>query len=308
MKILCLLTSYKRNDKALRFLSQFDSSFRSYRDFLDVYIADDDPDSSLSSFLDELNIPLNVFYSRNDFNYGQGPNAVQAIKKNLHYDYIWCPGDDDCFDANELCNVLNVIRVESPTVAIMEFRQGPNLSHGTFFEGQSRFISNIVDAIDASVHFGKCSSTIFRTPPIHFIEYVETSMVSSMYQDKAFCVASLISDYPESFAYLHTAPTVMGDSQYGLLRYSTRVFRNLSLTVDKTVDYFSSLHHQELDLPNYLSKDSHNAFYWWLFGIKCQLNRRSMIRYSKKKFLLEMLLGPFYVVWYDFIVRDFQPR
>ena len=47
-KILCILTTFKREDKAIRFLKQFDLRFSDLSNFFEIYVADDDPKSYIS--------------------------------------------------------------------------------------------------------------------------------------------------------------------------------------------------------------------------------------------------------------------
>jgi len=143
-KILCILTTFKREDKAIRFIKQFDSRFYDLSHLVEIYIADDDPKSNLyPEFIKEFTSPIKIYYSKNRKNLGQGINHIEAAKKNLSYKYFWFPGDDDLIVVDELIKVFRVIERNQPTVAVLEFRQGKNLEAGTFFGGNPRTERNL---------------------------------------------------------------------------------------------------------------------------------------------------------------------
>ena len=292
--VLCVLTTYKRNNKVLRFLGQFKDGFEEFKDFFRIHIVDDDPNSTLSELIDK-NYSIDVKYHKNDINLGQGPNAISHLKKNIDYEYIWIPGDDDLIVKDQFLEVLGALRDIKPTAAVLEFRQGKNLQAGTFFGGNPRCEKNLDKTIELLNRFGKCTSSVFRNPGEEFLEFLCEEMKYSMYQDKAMGLYSILQSYPNQNVYVHPVLTATGDQEFGLLRYSTRVFANLTLTSKKVLQFFNKETNRSLDVGH--TKDR-GALYWWFFGVKSTLRGKSEIKYEKNKLIRELLYGWLLAIYY----------
>ena len=305
-KILCVLTTYNRPEKLLRFLDQFDEHFKVASEFFEIYVADDFPDSELFEYvrIKSKTSPINISYHKNPFNLGQGSNLINAIKDNDDYLYYWFPGDDDLIVRDEFIEVLLTVIKNRPAIAILEFRQGRNLSAGTFLEGECRIENCEKMVINALINFGKCTSSIVGNPGKEFINFLNCKMQSSMYQDKAIGIYSFLLSSRRD-AYIHTKIAAMGDEDYGCLRYSTRVFSNLDKTVNRTIDFYNS---NKGDYFYYRETRSISPLYWWWYGIKCHISWRSDLKYKTRKFLSELFFGFFIAIYYEYYKNDFQPK
>ena len=301
-KVLCILTTYRRNEKLHRFLLQFDHRFRDFIDFFEIYVADDDPFSSLDIEEITASSPLNIRYHKNHINFGQGINHVQSAKSNLNFKYFWFPGDDDLIVVEQFLQVLSYIKVHQPTIAAFEFRQGSNLSYGTNFSGKPRLEYDLNTIIASLNCFGKCTSAIIKNPGPHFIDILLSDFKHCMYQDKAMGAFSVFSD-SHPCIYIHPNLTAHADIDYGQIRYSTRVFSNLGLTTRKVLSYFNHLNQTDLTL---LPVDSPSPLWWWRWGLRSTLSRASDIKYTTRKFLFELFFG-FFVAVYFHLRDDFQP-
>lgn len=304
-KILCILTTYKREEKLVRFLRQFDERFSTVNSFFEVFIADDDPSSGIKSVIDEIipELGVRVRYTKNKINLGQGTNHVEAAKINSQYQYFWFPGDDDLIIVNEFIFVLEQIKIIEPTIAVFEFKQGVGLSSGTNLDGDCRVENDVNKIIFYLNNFGKCTSSIIKNPGIEFLNCLSDNFKRSMYQDKNMGVYSILCD-PSPAAYIHTRLTAHGDSGYGRLRYSTRVFKNLEIGTKKVIEYYNG--------NNTIKKEIHvekgnSALYWWKFGIKSTINPRSEIRYTRQRFLKEIFYGLIFAIYYESL-NEFQPN
>lgn len=309
-KILALITTYKRPAKLLRLLSQFSTEFNHLVGILDIYIADDDPSSCLNEQVLALNSPLNIFHHINPVNLGQGPNLIQAIFVNQDkgYDYLWCPGDDDQIVPDSFVELIDNVIFNHPSVALLEFRQGPKLSAGTFFQPNVTSIHKIDSALAAIAKFGKGTSSIFMYPDLKFLFYVKEFMPMCMYQDKALASYAFLSGLREGNSLLlHPKLAAFGDRDYGQLRYSTRVFSNLYLTIYYTVSY---IYGNPLPISSDALKTAigrKSPLWWWWWGIKSHLHPLSDIKYSMPKFIHELFLGWFIAIWYEKVLKTFQP-
>lgn len=309
-KILALITTYNRPEKLLRLLRQFSSGFDHLFGILDIYIADDNPRSCLHEAIRAVNSPLNIYYHKNPINLGQGPNLVEAISANEAngYDYLWCPGDDDQIVPDSFIELIDNIILNQPSVAVLEFRQGPNLSAGTFFKSDVEKIYEIDLALAAIARFGKGTSSIFRYPDQKFLSYVNVFMSKCMYQDKALASYAFLSGFVEGNTLLvHPRLAAFGDQDYGKLRYSTRVFSNLYQTIVDTLNYFYGNRYAVSLSVLKSSVGLQSPLWWWWWGIKANLHASSQIKYSTSKFFYELFLGWFIAIWYDKVLKTYQP-
>jgi hypothetical protein len=306
-KLLCILTTYNRPQKLLRFLNQFDEKFNNVSDFFEIYVADDSSDSEIQDEVRDIinKSQIKISYHRNKSNLGQGPNLVQAIKVNAHYEYYWFPGDDDLIIPDEFNKFLLNLKESNPSVAVFEFRQGKGLKSGTFLEGRNRIEKDPSVIIDSILKFGKCTSTVVGNPGEKFIQFLEIYMRNCMYQDKALVLYTFLISKKRN-AYIHTDLTATGDAEYGNLRYSTRVFSNLDKTASKVINYYND---NNANKYHHIFNKPISPLYWWYFGIKCNiLFWKSEIRYKNVKFIKELFLGLFVAIYYEYIKDDFQPK
>jgi len=80
----------------------------------------------------------------------------------------------------------------------------------------------------------------------------------------------------------------MGDMEYGKLRYSFRVFYNLSLTASYVSEYLLKNHGTRLP-P--IEQKTESAITWWRRGIISHLSPKSDVVYAtRKKFIMDFLL------------------
>jgi hypothetical protein len=308
-KILCILTTYNRPDKLLRFLGQFDSTFSSISDKFEIFIADDLPSSQLANdiYLTSAKSPIPIYYHRNAINLGQGPNLVNALKLNPDYYFYWCPGDDDVIIAEEFIECIHSTLRLRPAACALEFRQGRSMNSGTFFAGQSRLEFDINICLDLITRFGKGASTIISNPGRTFISFVDNELSNSMYQDKAIGIYSFLRKSKRG-VYVHPKLTVYGDVDYGRLRYSMRVFSNLDLTVRKTISYYLSTSFFNLNITFRL-KGHLSPLKWWWIGIKSHINPSCELSYTTPKFFKELFLGLPIIAYYAlFKINSFQPK
>jgi len=308
IKILTIITTYNRPEKVFRLLNQFSYGFDHLSGTLDIYIADDNPHSCLNEAIGSVDIPLNIRYHKNSINLGQGSNLIEAISANSSkgYDYLWCPGDDDQIIPDSFIELLDKIISIQPSVAVLEFRQGPNLHTGTFFQSDIEQINQIDLALTAICRFGKGTSSIFKYPDLNFLSYVNTFMSKSMYQDKALAsYAFLLGLLDYNYLLVHPRLTAFGDRDYGNLRYSTRVFSNLYPTIRDTLNYIygKSWPVSPEVLKSAIGRSS--PLWWWWWGIKAHLS--SKIKYSTPKFYYEFFWGWFIAIWYERVLKTFQP-
>jgi len=295
MKLLVVLTTYKRNSKILRLINSFnDPLFYSIKDFIDIIIADDDPNSILGTLINELNenhvFPL--IYIKNSKNLGQGKNAAFTIYDNFSYDYYWMPGDDDIIIVNEFKELINKVFLLKPDIALLEFRQGANLEGGTFFEGESRLITEYDECIEKIMRFGKNTSTIFKRPSNWMMEEVLTTFSECMYQDKVLAILVYLESIKKE-VYLKTEITATGDKDFGRLRYSMRVFANLPLAVSLAIKIYNNKY---LTNYNFIQNSKTSVFWWWKFGLLAHFNRSSQLAYTNSRLISEIFYPLTYLI------------
>jgi hypothetical protein len=288
MKLLIVLTTYKRNEKVLRFLDSFNNSkYLLIKNYIDIIVADDNPNSNLGSILDS-NIKdhiFNIIYKKNDRNLGQGKNAAFTIYANYNYDYYWMPGDDDIIIVEEFIDIIQKIVIFKPDVALLEFRQGLHMDAGTFFEGESRVINNFQECISNIIKFGKNTSTIFKRPSEWAINETITAFSESMYQDKVLAIFSFLESNDKK-VYLKTEITAMGDIDYGKLRYSMRVFVNLDLSLKLAIKKINDKYNTFYTI---FDDNLKSPFWWWKYGLSAHFNSKSQLSYTKHRLLFEIL-------------------
>lgn len=296
MKILLLITTYKRNNKIIRFLEDLnDKSFRNVKDYLDVLIVDDDPNSVLGGLLSDIVIEhqLNVTYTKNIKNLGQGPNLMNALLNNHGYDYYWMPGDDDRLMPDQAVDLILKIRAYRPAAAALEFRQGKNLNLGTFFDGESRMVDSVDESIEYLIRFGKATSAIISRPSEWALKLVNDEFVDCMYQDKVLAVLVLLESRDRKI-FLKTELTAMGDKDFGKLRYSFRVFNNLSVSINYAKLKYNEVYNQKISHGE-VKVTKRQSLSSWKHGLMVNFRPDNEICYAKTRLAKELFIYPFYI-------------
>ena len=292
-KFTILITTYNRPEKIKRHLMSFESIC--WDGLIDckptIIIADDLPGGGLRGLCEEYQGKLksfNLMYLERKKRLGQGFNLFYAIKTNIKSGYVWCVGDDDILFPEQAVDFINNINKNTPDVAVCEFRQGDNYQDGTFFSGKTRIINDVGVGLELVARFGKLTSVVFKTPDNKMIQLVENNFLGCMYEDRPFAVFSYLCS-SEKKLYLKTELTAVGDSDYGLLRYSQRVFVNLNECMNLAIKYCSD--YKGVMYPT-LDTNSHDEFRWWINALYATIKKGSKVRYTKSRFIKEIIIAP----------------
>ena len=300
-KFTILITTYNRPEKIKRHLMSFESIC--WDGLIDckptIIIADDLPGGGLRGLCEEYQGKLksfNLMYLERKKRLGQGFNLFYAIKTNIKSGYVWCVGDDDILFPEQAVDFINNINKNTPDVAVCEFRQGDNYQDGTFFSGKTRVINDVGAGLELVARFGKLTSVVFKTPDNKMIQLVENNFLGCMYEDRPFAVFSYLCSKRKKL-YLKTELTAVGDSDYGLLRYSQRVFVNLINCINLAVKLSSNC--TGVAFPK-LKNNTPSEFRWWINGLYATI-LGSNIRYTRSRFIKEVMIAP------KVIYRKFSP-
>lgn len=298
-KFTILITTFKRSKKIKRHLDNFNNfNWKKLKNCKpDIIIADDSPNLYLSNLCKRYKKKLkyfNLIYLERRKKLGQGLNLFQAVKEEIKDGYIWPVGDDDILFPKESVDLINKINSLAPNVAVCEFRQGKNNSSGTFFKGKSRMVRDVNEGLEFIERFGKLTSVVFKKPHKDFVKIVENKFLGCMYEDRPLAVFSYLCCNKPSL-YLKTELTAVGDVDYGLLRYSTRVFVNLQLAMFLAIKLCKKEYRFKYPITN-IKKDN-DEYKWWKFGLYISLRNylkfnNSGIRYTFIRFLIEIIVTP----------------
>ena len=294
-----LITTYNRPDKIKRHLDNFESKYWSkLKDYkTTIIIADDYPGGKLRNLCKNYQKRLKYFkliYLERTKRLGQGFNLFNAVKEKIISGYIWSVGDDDILLPQQATDFINKIKKFSPDVAVCEFRQGQENLAGTFFNGESRMIYDVKKGLEFIERFGKLTSVVFRRPSNTLVKIAENMFIGCMYEDRPLAVISyLCNDKPS--LYLKTELTATGDKDFGLLRYSMRVFVNLQVAMNLAIEYCSK--HQKVNYPLIEIDKASDEYVLWKTGLyKSLINyiklRNFGIRYTKFRFFKEIFILP----------------
>jgi glycosyltransferase involved in cell wall biosynthesis len=287
-----ILTTYQRDEELLRLLrALLKVDWSLLRDDYKISIYDDFPDSKLKQKLYELlRKHPKVEYNRRTINFGQGENHMDAVRNIPEGQYIWMPGDDDIVDPQEFTRVLGAIKKLDPDVLLLEFRQGKYLEFGTFYETHLSIVNGVSEKIEAISRFGKCTSTVFKKPGESISSHIDENFKKCMYTDKAFALARALEN-SNSRIMCYNKLVAYGDANYSKLRYSMRAFSNL----EKIAQLISAFLQVEIAERNFRGEAR-----WWISGLFSTINPNTEIRYTGKRFLIEL----FWPLWRIFTKKS----
>lgn len=244
-----------------------------------LVVADDAPDEvSSAGIVRELSSTgLAYRYLPRDERLGQGTNLLHALRDVPDCDYVWTMGDDDFPIVSAAERFLEAVNQLRPTVAVCEFRQGADLSSGTFFGGEIRMRTDSPGFLRDVSAFGKLSNVMFRRPSPRTMGLADAHFRGCMYEDRAVAVIELLSAQAPSVL-IFPELTVTGTSSFARLPYSMRVFVNLHRTIVNAAE-LSGL---DMDAVLGALDPPRSEWAWWRVGLRVHFSSKTPVHYTPK--------------------------
>ena len=251
---------------------------------LSVVVSDDDPSPAFKESAETVlrGSGIALRYVPQVPRLGQGHNLVAAVRACATSDYIWTMGDDDLPIVPAARDFLSALRTYRPTTAVCEFRQGELLDTGTFYEGPTRLIGDLAEAVPLVTRFGKLSNTVFRQPSPSLLDTVADKFRGCMYDDKAIALLRLFED-SEPSVLVFPELTVRGTESFSTLPYSMRVFCNLPRTAELAWTESGLPEDQLSSVVTHMSERG-----WWRIGLRSHFSRKTPLRYRKRILVREI--------------------
>jgi glycosyltransferase involved in cell wall biosynthesis len=236
-----LIITYKRPAKVKRLLNQFlDSAWEEIYSFnLEIIIADDNSSDETASTIEPTIQKLrksgwSIKYVNRETNLRGDLNLYWGIVNDSNGEYSWLLCDDDCLDIKESINFIKAIFNHRPIVAICGFKQG-NLIKYTNSLGEKLAINfDFEESVKLISHYPKTSTYVFKRKLEdlnyqHFKRWDGTlfAWIGLGIYMAGRNIKDGVLAYPKI--------TVFADEDYGTLRYSYRVFRNLSFVIQDSI-------------------------------------------------------------------------
>jgi hypothetical protein len=200
------------------------------------------------------------------------------------YDYYWPMTDDDLLDQEAGLEFLKALSAVRPAVAVCEFRQGEDLTHGTFFKPGVAVLTGPRLDLEPVIRFGKGTNMVFRAPSPQLLDTWARNFRGCMYEDKALALLALSFDEDASLL-VFPELTLTADRDFGHLRYSMRAFANL-----QRVATLVGKINRDANLANFWSETKfHGEWWWWLRGLIHHFEPRGRFRYQRSVLLRELI-------------------
>lgn len=276
-----ILATYKRPEKIMRLLKIFkDKRWNVLFDYgIEIIICDDSSNDGTEEIIKRIIPDLKkagwkVRYICRKRNLKNDENIYLGYSKDANGDYAWLLCDDDIVLIDESIDFINNIYNKKPTIAICGFKQGiDNMVSNTGISQNNSLFTNFDESLSAILHFTKTSAYVMK---VHRDESIDNFFYShlngTLYSWIGICIIIINLDLKQGL-YFHRNICVTGDDDYGGLRYSFRVFKNLSKVKNQTLKFIGKK-------ANYTKED--DELMLCIKGIKCHYSFASEPYYVKK--------------------------
>jgi glycosyltransferase involved in cell wall biosynthesis len=294
-----IILTYKRPTKVLRLLEQFlDTAWVELNDLnLEIVIADDHSNDNTFALIEPVIQKLKkngwrLKYVYREKNLQADFNLFSALVNDAKGDYAWLLCDDDFLIVKEAIGFIKYVYKTKPRVAICGFSQGNILKYGNSLGSVPRTTISLEDSIYILCHYPKTSTYIVKRDLKFLIYEYFIRWDKTLFYWIGFSI-QLISSYEGSGVSVYPNKTVVADNEYGILRYSYRVFGNLSYVVK------DSLAITDLKFNNSLLKfeflQNRDEIELCILGLQAHYSAKSEITYEHQilakelKYLLDNL-------------------
>jgi glycosyltransferase involved in cell wall biosynthesis len=288
-----LIITYKRPIKVKRLLDQFLNSAweEIYNLNLEIIVADDNSNDDTASTIQPTILLLrklgwNIKYLNRDINLRGDLNLYKGIVDDSNGEYTWLLCDDDCLNISESIDFIKAIFKHRPIVAICGFKQG-NLTKYTNSLGDKLSISyDFEESVKLLSHYPKTSTYVFkrRLEDLNY-EYFKRwdGTLFAWIGLGIYMAGKNIKDGVLAYPKL----TVFADEDYGVLRYSYRVFKNLRLVIQDSIQLLGYDINTFKNNSNLLVQEDESALN--ILGLQAHYSLKSDIKYSDSILLEETL-------------------
>jgi glycosyltransferase involved in cell wall biosynthesis len=277
-----LILTYRRPEKAARLLRQFldDRWLQLGLLDLEIVIADDHGEDETNEIITPVIRQLDKKGWRVRYVYRQ---SNMRGDRNLYYGYtrdslgkfVWFLCDDDLIDVGEAIPYIKTVRQVNPLISMCGFVQGHGNQHGNFFGGEIRLIQDFSESVNYLIKFPKTTAYLMRRCPELNLDQIFERWDHTLFSWIGITIFLLAKKKHESVL-IYPAVVARADNDYGLLRYSYRIFGKLNFVTQDSIEVagksFKKIKPSLVNLPDCdemkLCLDGLHAHYSWRCDIE----------------------------------------
>ena len=284
MFITFLIITYRRPEKVARLLSTFlDDRWEQseYTDF-EIVVADDHGQDETFETICPIIVSLvsrgwSVKYVYRDQNIRGDRNLFYGYRRDAKGQYVWFLCDDDVIDIGEAIVYINAVRHFRPAVSICGFSQGDNNQMGTGFGGMTRLITDFRESISYLVKFPKTTAYMLRRVDDEKLDNVFELWDNTLFSWIGISIYILKNNLASGLL-VYPSIVARADQDFGRLRYSYRVFKNLYFVTKDAIKITGSIFE---DIDNDLrSIHTGGELDLCMLGLIAHYNPNCYIKYS----------------------------
>ena len=280
-----LILTYKRPEKVKRLLEQFlDERWKNILNLkLEIIIADDYSCDNTKEILEPLLIRLinfgwKVEYILREHNLKGDYNLYKGLYDDSSGEYTWFLCDDDCIVIQEAIIFLQNVFHYKPFVAICGFKQGKSNEYSNNLGNKIRMSNSFEDSIELISHYPKTSTYIFKRV-LKDLTLVNFERWNGTLYAWIGLGIYMIGRNDLNGVLVYPYLTVYADDEYGELRYSYRVFKNLNFVIRDSINLIGIVLDDEFYKLPFLQEDDELSLN--ILGLQAHYSIKTDITYSE---------------------------
>ena len=279
-----LIITYRRPEKVARLLRLFlDDRWQQLGlSNFEIVIADDHGEDATYEIIGPVIKQLEekgwrVKYVYRETNLRGDRNLYYGYTRDSSGQYVWFLCDDDVIDVGQAIPYIETVRQVKPLISMCGFVQGSDNQHGNHFGGETRLVQDFPEAVNYLIKFPKTTAYLMRRCQEINLDHIFERWDRTLFSWIGISIY-LLAHKKHEVVLIYPTVVANADEDYGLLRYSYRIFGKLFPVVKDSIE-LSNMSFEQIK-PSLVNLSAHDEIEQCVIGLNAHYSWRSHIRYS----------------------------
>lgn len=280
-----LIITYRRPRKVARLLRLFlDESWQRLAHLkFEIVVADDHGDDKTYEIIAPIIRQLEdkgwrVKYVYRETNLRGDRNLYYGFTRDSSGQFVWFLCDDDLIDVERAIPYIETVRQINPLISVCGFVQGSADQYGNFLGGETRLVRHLPEAVNFLIKFPKTTAYLMRRCPELDLDQIFERWDHTLFSWIGVPIY-LLAQREHEGVLIYPTVVARADDDFGLLRYSYRIFGRLAFVVEDSLK-LSGMSFHEIR-PSLVNLAEYDEIKLCIDGLYAHYSWRSDVGYTE---------------------------